>query len=50
MAASVADEAIAGLVEGVTGMSFYPPVERLFVLPVSEVTLIDRGEKKAGGS
>ena len=50
VAASVADEAIAGLVEGVTGMSCDPPVgksERVFALPILEDTLLDRGERKA---
>ena len=32
--ASVADEAIAGFVEGVTRMSCHPPVECLFALPI----------------
>ena len=51
VAASMADEAITGLVEGVTGMSCDPPVEKLaglFALPVPVVTLLDWGEKKAG--
>ena len=51
VAESVVDEVVAELVEGVTGISCDPPVAdgtRLFVLPVSEVTLTDRGEKKAG--
>ena len=48
VAASVADKAVAELVEGVTGMSCDPPVERLFAPPVPEVTLMDRGEKKVG--
>ena len=47
VAESVADEAVAELVEGVTGMSCDPPVERLFALPVPVATLMDRGEKKA---
>ena len=48
VAESVADKAIAELVEGVTGMSCDPLVERLFALPVPAVTLMYRGEKKVG--
>ena len=51
VAESVADEAVAELVAGVTGMSCDPPVvsvRGLVVLPVPEVTLMDRGERKAG--
>ena len=50
VAESVADEAVAELVEGVTGMSCDPPVasfEGLFAVPVPGVALVDRGEKKA---
>ena len=46
---SVANEAVAKLVVGVTGMSCNPPVESLrglFALPVPGATLIDRGENK----
>ena len=45
----MADEAVAELVEGVTGITCDPPVERvvgLFTLPVPGVTLLERGEKK----
>ena len=50
VADSVADEAVAELVMGVTGMSCDPLVESLkglFALPVHKVTLMNRGEKKA---
>ena len=46
VAESVADEAVAELVEGVTEMSCDPPLERLFAVPVPAATLMDRGEKK----
>ena len=48
VAESMADEAVAELVEGVTGMSCDPPVEDtrgLFALPVTMDTLMDRGER-----
>ena len=51
VAESVADEAVAELVEGVTGMSSDPLVADgagLFALPVPAVTLLDRVEKKLG--
>ena len=49
VAESVADEAVAKLVVGVTGMSCDPLVEGLrglFALPVPVATLMERGEKK----